>query len=284
MSKLWSGRFAKETSALTDAINYSINVDKRMYAEDITGSIVHAKMLGATGILDENQAFEIQFALMNLLANYEGRDLPPEAEDIHMAVEAMLTRYIGENGKRLHTARSRNDQVSLDFRMYIKGQIDELTELLNELLKVLCEKAREHLNSIMPAYTHLQRAQPSTYAHYLMAYANGFLRDISRLGDCKERMNECPLGAGALCGTTYPIDREMTARELGFSKPTDNSLDSVSDRDFALEFLSDLAILQTRLSRFAEEVCLWCSWEFKFLELDDAFATGSSMMPQKKNP
>ncbi|MDR2359962.1 MAG: argininosuccinate lyase [Oscillospiraceae bacterium] len=284
MSKLWSGRFSKETAKLTDEINYSINTDKRMYAEDIAGSIAHAKMLGATGILDEHQAYEIQFALMNLPTDYEGLELPPEAEDIHMAVEALLTRCIGENGKRLHTARSRNDQVALDFRMYIKGQIDALTELIKELLAVLSTKAREHLNSVMPAYTHLQRAQPSTYAHYLMAYANGFLRDISRLADCKARMNECPLGAGALCGTTYPIDREMTARELRFDKPTDNSLDSVSDRDFALEFLSGLAILQTRLSRFAEEVCLWCSWEFKFLELDDAFATGSSMMPQKKNP
>jgi argininosuccinate lyase len=284
MAKLWSGRFEKDTSELTDALNFSINVDKRMYAEDIGGSIAHAKMLGKTGILDEHQAFEIEYALTKLLMNFDGLNLPEDAEDIHMAVEAMLTRYIGENGKRLHTARSRNDQVALDFRLYLKGQITELKELLYNLLTVLSEKARENLDTVMPAYTHLQRAQPTTFAHYLMAYAQMFKRDCGRLDDCAERMDESPLGSGALCATTYPIDREYVAQQLGFARITENSIDGVSDRDFAIELLSALAVMQMHLSRFAEEIVLWCSWEFKFIELDDAFATGSSMMPQKKNP
>jgi argininosuccinate lyase len=234
--------------------------------------------------LDEHQALEIEYALTNLLMNFEGITLPAEAEDIHMAVETLLTRYIGENGKRLHTGRSRNDQVALDLRLYLKGQIAELTELLHNLLTVLAEKARENLDTVMPAYTHLQRAQPTTFAHYLMAYAQMFKRDCGRLYDCAERMDESPLGSGALCATTYPIDREYVAKQLGFARITENSIDGVSDRDFAIELLSALAIIQMHLSRFAEEIVLWCSWEFKFIELDDAFATGSSMMPQKKNP
>jgi len=284
MAKLWAGRFEKDTSELTDALNFSIDVDKRMYAEDIGGSIAHAKMLGKVGILDEHQSFEIEYALTNLLLNYDGINLPEEAEDIHMAIEALLTRYIGENGKRLHTARSRNDQVALDFRLYLKTQIQELKELIGNLLTVLVEKAKENIHTVMPAYTHLQRAQPTTFAHYLMAYAQMFKRDCGRLNDCYERMNESPLGSGALCATTYPIDREYVAKQLGFARITENSIDGVSDRDFALELLSALSIIQMHLSRFAEEIVLWCSWEFKFIELDDAFATGSSMMPQKKNP
>ncbi|MDR0819359.1 MAG: argininosuccinate lyase [Oscillospiraceae bacterium] len=284
MAKLWSGRFEKNTAAITDAINFSIGVDGRMYSQDITGSIAHAAMLGKQGIITQADSDAITAGLREILSNWETQQIPPEAEDIHMAVEAILTAKIGEAGKRLHTARSRNDQVALDFRLYLKEQIVELRTLALNLLEVLCKKARENLDAVMPAYTHLQRAQPSTFAHYLMAYAQMFRRDCGRLSDCLERMDESPLGAGALCGTTYPIDREFVASELGFARITENSLDAVSDRDFALELLSDLSILQMHLSRFAEEIVLWCSWEFKFLELDDAFATGSSMMPQKKNP
>ena len=207
-----------------------------------------------------------------------------ENEDIHMNIEAMLTQRIGPDGKRLHTGRSRNDQVAVDFRLYVKSEIPKIIGMLLDLEKVLTEKAKDNTETVMPGYTHMQRAQPTTFAHYMMAYANMIRRDITRLEDCLERMDECPLGAGALATSSYPIDREFTAHALGFKKPTENSMDSVSDRDFAIEFLSACSILMMHLSRFSEEIILWCSWEFKFVELDDAYSTGSSIMPQKKNP
>ena len=284
--KLWSGRFGKETDALVNDFNASIQFDQRLYREDITGSIAHAKMLAATGILSAEDGAAIVEGLTGILQDIEdGKvEFTADNEDIHMNVEALLTARIGQAGKRLHTARSRNDQVALDFRMYVREQIPVIVGQLLELETVLCRQARQYQTAVMPGYTHLQRAQPISFAQHLMAYAFQFRRDVTRLEDCAARLNECPLGSGALAGTTYPIDRFMTAQTLGFDKPMDNSLDGVSDRDYALELMSALSILMMHLSRFSEEVILWCSWEFKFIELDDAYATGSSIMPQKKNP
>ena len=284
--KLWSGRFDKNTDALVDELNASIGFDSRMYREDITGSIAHARMLGAQGIIDPEEAEKIIAGLREILADIEaGRlEFSIETEDIHMSVETELTKRIGDAGKRLHTARSRNDQVALDVRLYLKREIREIREKALDLLETVLRRAEAGKTVIMPAYTHLQRAQPTTFGHYMLAYASMLCRDVTRLEDCLERMDECPLGSGALTGTTYPIDREQVARELGFARITRNSLDGVSDRDFALELMSDLSLLMMHLSRFSEEIILWCSWEFKFVELDDAYSTGSSIMPQKKNP
>ena len=284
--KLWSGRFGKETDALVNDFNASIQFDQRLYKEDITGSLAHAKMLGDCGIISQEDVTAITEGLKGILADVEAGkvEFTADNEDIHMNVEALLTARIGDAGKRLHTARSRNDQVALDFRMYVREQIPVIVDQLLELETVLCKQAKQYQTAVMPGYTHLQRAQPISFAQHLMAYANMFARDITRLEDCKKRLNECPLGSGALAGTTYPIDRWETAQDLGFDAPMSNSLDGVSDRDYALELMSALSILMMHLSRFSEEVILWCSWEFKFIELDDGYATGSSIMPQKKNP
>ena len=284
--KLWGGRFQKETDQLVNELNASISFDQRLYREDITGSMAHAKMLGDCGIISREDAAAIIGGLQGILADIEAGKVTFTAdnEDIHMNVEALLTARIGDAGKRLHTARSRNDQVALDFRMYVREQIPVMVSQLLELETVLCRQAKKYQTAVMPGYTHLQRAQPISFAQHLMAYASMFRRDVTRLEDCGKRLDECPLGSGALAGTTYPIDRWETAQALGFAAPMSNSLDGVSDRDYALELLSGLSILMMHLSRFAEEVILWCSWEFKFIELDDAYATGSSIMPQKKNP
>ena len=284
--KLWSGRFGKETDALVNDFNASIQFDQRLYKEDITGSLAHAKMLGDCGIISQEDVTAITEGLKGILADVEAGkvEFTADNEDIHMNVEALLTARIGDAGKRLHTARSRNDQVALDFRMYVREQIPVIVGQLLELETVLCRQAKQYQTAVMPGYTHLQRAQPISFAQHLMAYANMFSRDVTRLEDCAKRLNECPLGSGALAGTTYPIDRWETAKDLGFDAPMSNSLDGVSDRDYALELMSALSILMMHLSRFSEEVILWCSWEFKFIELDDGYATGSSIMPQKKNP
>ncbi|MGN8896661.1 argininosuccinate lyase [Flavonifractor sp. HCP28S3_F3] len=284
--KLWAGRFQKETDTLVNDFNSSITFDARMYKEDITGSMAHAAMLGKQGIIEEHEAEKIIEGLKVILADIEAGqvEFSMENEDIHMNIETMLTQRIGDTGKRLHTARSRNDQVAVDFRLYVKQEIPKIINMVLDLEKVLIKKAKANLETVMPGYTHMQRAQPTTFAHYMMAYANMLRRDVTRLEDCLERMDECPLGAGALATSTYPVDRFQTAAALGFKKPTDNSMDSVSDRDFAIEFLSACSILMMHLSRFSEEIILWCSWEFKYVELDDAYSTGSSIMPQKKNP
>ena len=284
--KLWAGRFQKETDTLVNDFNSSIAFDARMYKEDIAGSIAHAAMLGKQGIIEEHEAEKIIDGLKAILADIEADkvEFSLENEDIHMNIETLLTQRIGDTGKRLHTARSRNDQVAVDFRLYVKQEIPKIIGMVLELEKVLIRKAEANLDTVMPGYTHLQRAQPTTFAHYMMAYANMLRRDVTRLEDCMERMDECPLGAGALATSTYPVDRFQTAAALGFAKPTENSMDSVSDRDFAIEFLSACSILMMHLSRFSEEIILWCSWEFKYVELDDAYSTGSSIMPQKKNP
>ena len=284
--KLWGGRFSKETDSLANDFQSSIHFDQRLYREDIQGSLAHSEMLAAQGVISQADKDAIQKGLTDILADIEAGkvEFSPANEDIHMNVEALLTRRIGEAGKRLHTARSRNDQVALDFRMYVRKEIGTVIGRLLDLEKVLCAQARRHRNTVMPGYTHLQRAQPISFAQHLLAYAAQFSRDVTRLEDCRKRLNECPLGSGALAGTTYPIDRFQTAQALGFDRPCGNSLDGVSDRDYALELLSALSILMMHLSRFAEEVILWCSWEFKFVELDEAYSTGSSIMPQKKNP
>lgn len=284
--KLWSGRFGKETDALVNDFNASIRFDSRLYREDIEGSIAHASMLGDCGIISKEDADKIVTGLRGILADIEAGkvEFSVDNEDIHMNIEALLTARIGDAGKRLHTARSRNDQVAVDFRLYVRREIPVIVGQVLHLQSVLCAQAKRHQETVMPGYTHLQRAQPISFAQHLMAYAAMLSRDVTRLEDCGVRLNECPLGSGALAGTTYPIDRRQTAKALGFDAPTSNSLDGVSDRDYALELLSALSILMMHLSRFAEEVILWCSWEFKFIELDDAYATGSSIMPQKKNP
>ena len=284
--KLWGGRFQKETDDLVNDFNASIQFDQRLYKEDITGSMAHAKMLGAQGIISMEDVGAILGGLQSILEDVEAGkvEFTADNEDIHMNVEALLTQRIGDAGKRLHTGRSRNDQVALDFRMYVRSHIPTVVGQLLELETVLCRQAKKWQTAVMPGYTHLQRAQPISFAQHLMAYANMLRRDITRLEDCAVRMNECPLGSGALAGTTYPIDRWMTAKELGFDAPMSNSLDGVSDRDYALELMSALSILMMHLSRFSEEIIFWCSWEFKFIELDDAYSTGSSIMPQKKNP
>ena len=284
--KLWGGRFQKDTDLLVNELNASISFDQRLYREDITGSMAHAAMLADCGIISKEDAAAITSGLEDILADIEAGKaaFTADNEDIHMNVEALLTARIGDAGKRLHTARSRNDQVALDFRMYVREQIPVIVGQLLELETVLCRQAKKHQTAVMPGYTHLQRAQPISFAQHLMAYAAMFRRDVTRLEDCGARLDECPLGSGALAGTTYPIDRWETAKALGFAAPMGNSLDGVSDRDYALELLSGLSILMMHLSRFCEEIILWSSHEFHFIELSDAYSTGSSIMPQKKNP
>ncbi len=284
--QLWKGRFQKALSKTTNDFNSSISFDSRMYKEDIEGSIAHATMLGKCGIIKEEDAEDIVIGLKGILNDIENGDLKidMEAEDIHTFIEGELTKRLGDNGKRLHTSRSRNDQVAVDIKLYLKKETVNISNMLEKLVAVLCEKAEKYSETVMPGYTHLQRAQPITFGHHLLAYAEMFLRDISRLNDCYKRMDEMPLGSCALAGTTYPIDRNITASLLGFERITNNSLDGVSDRDYCMELASALSIVMVHLSRFSEEIIMWCSWEFKFVELDDAFSTGSSIMPQKKNP
>ena len=284
--KLWAGRLQGQVDEKLNELNASIGFDSRMYRQDITGSIAHARMLGKQGIIPAEDAEKIVSGLTDILSEIEAGTLEIDvtSEDIHTFVEGELTKRIGDAGKRLHTARSRNDQVALDLRMYLADEIDKTVALAKDLIFALCEVAEQHLESVMPGYTHLQRAQPVTLAHYLMAYAQMLLRDVDRLTDCKKRTLVLPLGSGALAGTTYPLDRQYVADQLGFNGICMNSMDGVSDRDFALELMSDLSILMMHLSRFSEEICLWCSWEFKFVTLSDSFSTGSSIMPQKKNP
>ena len=284
--KLWAGRFSKEIDQKTNDFNSSISFDSRMAQEDIAGSMAHAAMLEKQGIISPEDGRAIREGLSAIAADLlEGRlTIDPAAEDIHTFVEGELTARIGDAGKRLHTGRSRNDQVALDLRLYLKGAVPPVRRQLLELIGVLCSKAEEHAGTIMPGYTHLQRAQPITFGHHLMAYAEMFLRDIGRLDDAMRRMDVSPLGSGALAATTYPLDRQAVADQLEFSGVTHNSLDGVSDRDYAVELTAALSMIMVHLSRFSEEIILWCSWEFKFIELDDAFSTGSSIMPQKKNP
>ena len=284
--QLWKGRFKKELSKTTNDFNSSISFDSRMYKEDIEGSIAHATMLGRCGIIKEEEANDIVKGLKGILADIENGTLhiDPEAEDIHTFIEGELTKRIGDNGKRLHTSRSRNDQVAVDIKLYLKKEVVNVKNLVVGLIKVIADKAEKYSETVMPGYTHLQRAQPITFGHHLLAYGEMLLRDVSRLEDCLKRMDEMPLGSCALAGTTYPIDRTITAELLGFDRITNNSLDGVSDRDYCIEFASVLSIIMVHLSRFSEEIIMWCSWEFKFIELDDAFSTGSSIMPQKKNP
>ena len=284
--KLWAGRFQKETDDKVNDFNSSISFDARLYQQDIVGSIAHATMLGEQGIIAPEEAQKIVAALGVLKDEIEAGTVAftKDSEDIHMNMEVLLTERIGETGKRLHTARSRNDQVAVDFRLFVKEEIGTIVAMLLDLERALVRQAKANLDAIMPGYTHLQRAQPITFAHAMMAYANMFRRDVGRFEDCRERLDECPLGSGALATSTHPVDRFRTAELLGFRKPMDNSLDGVSDRDFAIEFLSACSLLMMHLSRFSEELILWCSWEFRFIELDDAYATGSSIMPQKKNP
>ncbi len=287
MAKMWAGRFQKETDAVVNDFNSSVMFDCRMYAEDIQGSIAHATMLGRQGIIPQDDVQKIIEGLQGILADIEAGKIhfsPELYEDIHMANEQLLTERIGDAGKRLHTARSRNDQVALDMRLYVRREIKEIRALVLGFMHALCEVAAKHTETVMPGYTHLQRAQPITFAHHLMAYANMLKRDVRRLDDCLSGMDALPLGSGALAGTTYPIDRAFVAEQLGFSAVMDNSLDGVSDRDYCIELCADLSILMMHLSRLSEEVIAWCSWEFKFIELDDAYSTGSSIMPQKKNP
>ena len=285
-TKMWAGRFTKEVDERVNDFNSSISFDARMYRQDIEGSVAHATMLGECGIIDIEESKKIVEGLKGILADIDEGKLrfDPTAEDIHMFVEAELTSRLGDTGKRLHTARSRNDQVALDIRMNLKVETKEIIALTEQLERTIISIAEKHLTTVMPGYTHMQRAQPITFAHHLMAYANMLLRDLGRLKDCYRRMNVMPLGSGALASTTYPIDRQRVCDLLGFDEITQNSLDGVSDRDFCIELASAISMLMMHLSRFSEEIILWCSWEFKFIELDDAYATGSSIMPQKKNP
>lgn len=286
MAQLWKGRFKKELAKETNDFNSSISFDSRMFEEDIKGSMAHAAMLGAQGIIEKSESDKIIAGLQEILSDIKSGKLEIDMtdEDIHTFIEGELTARLGQTGKRLHTARSRNDQVALDIRLTLRKEIGEIKEKVRGLIGVICNKAEENKHTIMPGYTHLQRAQPITFAHHLMAYAAMLCRDLGRLEDTEKRMNSCPLGSGALAGTTYPLDREAVAAELGFDGITLNSLDGVSDRDFCIELASALSLIMVHLSRFSEEIIMWCSWEFKFVELDDAFSTGSSIMPQKKNP
>lgn len=283
---MWAGRFSKELDKRVNDFNSSISFDARMYRQDIRGSIAHATMLGDTGIIDKGESEKIVEGLTGILNDIDSGKLlfDPNAEDIHMFVEQVLTERLGDTGKRLHTARSRNDQVALDIRMYLRDEIMVIIPMLKDLAETLCKIAEDNLDTVMPGYTHLQRAQPITLAHHLMAYGNMLVRDIDRFADAYKRMNVMPLGSGALAATTYPIDRRRVSALLGFDDITQNSLDGVSDRDFCIELCSALSILMMHLSRLSEEIVMWCSWEFKFIELDDAYSTGSSIMPQKKNP
>ncbi len=284
--KLWGGRFSKSTDAAVDDFNSSIRFDMRMYRQDIKGSIAHASMLGKQGIIPKEDSELIVKTLGEILTDIENGKVEflVDAEDIHMNIEKILTDRIGDAGKRLHTGRSRNDQVALDIRMYIKDEIGEIRTMVISLMEAILKLASENTDTIMPGYTHLQKAQPITFAHHVMAYFEMLRRDIGRLDDTFKRTNICPLGSGALAATTYPLDREYVADTLGFNGVTSNSLDGVSDRDFALELMSTLSIMMMHLSRFCEELILWSSHEFSFVEMDDAYSTGSSIMPQKKNP
>ncbi len=284
--KLWGGRFQKNTDKKVDDFNSSIRFDSRMFKQDITGSIAHSAMLGERDIISKEDSAKIGEALKDILSDIEtGRVVfDPTAEDIHMFVEKLLSERIGDAGKRLHTARSRNDQVALDARMYIRDEIDAVIKMTAELIKTIVDIAKENTNTVMPGYTHMQKAQPITFAHHIMAYAEMFSRDITRLCDCRKRLNILPLGSGALATTTYPIDRSFVAEKLGFDDICANSIDGVSDRDFVIETASVLAIIMMHLSRFSEEIIIWNTNEFSFVEMDDAFSTGSSIMPQKKNP
>ena len=286
MAKMWAGRTDGATEKIADDFNSSIHFDCRMYKQDITGSMAHAAMLAAKGIITQEDADQLIEGLEGILADLESGALEFDmsCEDIHMFVEDVLTRRIGDVGKKLHTARSRNDQVALDIRMYLRSEIDDITALTKTLITAVTNKAAEYADTIMPGYTHLQRAQPITFGHHLMAYAQMFLRDCDRLADCRKRMNMSPIGCCALAGTTYDTDRRFEAEKLGFDGICMNSLDGVSDRDFCAELLSAFSILMMHLSRFSEEIILWASWEFQFVELSDAYTTGSSIMPQKKNP
>ena len=286
MAKLWGGRFSKNTNELVDAFNASIDFDKRLYHEDIRGSMAHARMLAKCGIIPAEDGEKIIAGLKDILADIEAGnfEFSVDLEDIHMNVEARLTERIGSAGARLHTARSRNDQVALDMHMYMKREVTEIAELLLRFEEALLSVAKQHEKTLMPGYTHLQRAQPITFAHHLLAYFNMLQRDFRRLLGVWEGADLMPLGAGAIAGTTFPIDRHMVAEELNFSTVYPNSMDAVSDRDYVIEFLSFASTLMMHMSRLSEEICLWSSTEFGFVELDDAFATGSSMMPQKKNP
>ena len=286
MAKMWAGRTDGATEKLADDFNSSIHFDCRMFRQDITGSIAHAQMLASRGIITNEDADRLTDGLAGILADLESGALSidMECEDIHMFVEQVLTQRLGDVGKKLHTARSRNDQVALDIRMYLRNEIDEISGLVKDLIAAVTEKAEAYCDTIMPGYTHLQRAQPITFGHHLMAYSMMLLRDLDRLSDCRKRMNLSPIGCCALAGTTYNTDRHFEAEKLGFDGICRNSLDGVSDRDFAAELMSDFAILMMHLSRFSEEIILWSSWEFQFVELSDAYTTGSSIMPQKKNP
>ena len=286
MAKMWAGRTSGETSRLADDFNSSIAFDSRMYKQDITGSMAHAAMLGATGIIEQSEAEQLIEALGKILEDIESGALAidMESEDIHMFVEQVLTERIGDVGKKLHTARSRNDQVALDLRLYLREEIDDISAKIKHLAAAVTDRAQEHKATIMPGYTHLQRAQPITFGHHLMAYVMMLLRDIDRLADCRKRVNVSPIGSCALAGTTYSTDRRFEAARLGMDSIALNSMDGVSDRDFCVELMSDIALIMVHLSRFAEEMILWSSWEFKFVELSDSFTTGSSIMPQKKNP
>lgn len=284
--KLWGGRFKSGVNELVNTFNASISIDSRMYKEDILGSLAHVKMLGKQGIIPAKDSEKIVNGLNELLKRMENGviHIDNSSEDIHSFIESTLTYYIGDEGKKLHTGRSRNDQVALDTKLYVKKYLIVVANELLNLQTVILNKAKENINTIMPGYTHMQKAQPITFAHHIMAYAEMLKRDYGRLLDCYERMNEMPLGSGALATSTYPIDRNFVSNELGFNKPTVNSIDSVSDRDYAIEALSALSLIMMHLSRFSEEVILWCTGEFNFVELDDAYSTGSSIMPQKKNP
>ncbi len=284
--KLWGGRFTTETNQLVNDFNASISFDKKLYSHDIRGSIIHAGMLGKQGIISKEESDTIIKGLEGILADIENGTLiiDDTYEDIHTFVEATLIERIGETGKKLHTGRSRNDQVALDTRMFVREQIDILSDNILEFQKILLRIIKENVDTYIPGFTHLQKAQPVTVAHHFSAYFEMLIRDRSRLSDCRKRLNLCPLGAGALAGTTYPLDREYCAEKLGFDGPTRNSMDSVSDRDYAIEFLNAASIIMMHLSRFSEEICIWNSNDYGFVELDDAYSTGSSIMPQKKNP
>ena len=284
--KLWGGRFKSGVNELVNTFNASISIDSRMYKEDILGSLAHVKMLGKQGIIPAKKKKKIVNGLNEILKRMENGviHIDNSSEDIHSFIESTLTYYIGDEGKKLHTGRSRNDQVALDTKLYVKKYLIVVANELLNLQTVILNKAKENINTIMPGYTHMQKAQPITFAHHIMAYAEMLKRDYGRLLDCYDRMNEMPLGSGALATSTYPIDRNFVSNELGFNNPTINSIDSVSDRDYAIEALSALSLIMMHLSRFSEEVILWCTGEFNFVELDDAYSTGSSIMPQKKNP
>ena len=286
MEKMWAGRTAGVTDSIADDFNSSIRFDCRLYKEDITGSMAHAAMLGAQGIITQEEAGQLIDGLQGILEDLEAGKLEFDfgCEDIHMYVEHVVTARLGDVGKKLHTARSRNDQVALDLRMYLRGQIDEIAALVKDVLGAITQQAEKNRGVIMPGYTHLQRAQPILFSHHILAYAMMLLRDLERLTDCRKRMNVSPIGSCALAGTTYHTDRRFEAEKLGFDGIARNSIDGVSDRDFCVELMSAISILMMHLSRFSEEIILWASWEFKFIELSDAYTTGSSIMPQKKNP